>query len=88
MGDAKWIVNKHEKVSQPWIESLNCGAIRKQFYYSHTFCTPGILTTTSPTQEHWFPESRTANWENARGAEEQIDSVKEFFTVHPDACVR
>ena len=45
-GEVKWIVMKDEEVNQPRVESLNGGAIRKQFYYSHTFCTPGILTTT------------------------------------------
>ena len=86
MVEAKWIVLKHEEVSQ----SARClRGYPRIVCCPHTSCTPGILNDyTWPIQEHWFPATRTTNLENARGTEEQINREEEFFTVYPDTRVR
>ena len=86
-GEVKWIVFRYDEISQPRVEALNRGTIRKQFYYSYAFCTPGILTTICLVQEHWFPESWTAmgkcSWD--RGPDRQDRRV---LHGHPEARVR
>ena len=62
--EAKWIVFKYKEVmavqySQGLPKTVLTSSSPKDF------SSTGILTTSRPIPEHWFPEAWTPNWEKA-----------------------